>query len=234
MAMSSYRSLSAHGEILTSVERHHHRTTAEKIRLVEESQQAGSSVSFVAHRYGHSPNLLFTLVRSPQSNGIAEASVKTPKRNRRLIPTCAEGGLTGLVRVALSDLFVQVLRLCRAAGLVEFAHVAVDGNKLKANASRHKAMSYGRKRTAEPALAAEVQAWLERAREADAAEDQAHGAGCRGDATPDWMADKATAGSNPRRQGRLGSGGDRFARSGGRERAGGLLGHTLAGPATAR
>lgn len=45
--------------------------------------------------------------------------------------------------VALSELFVQVLHLCRAAGLVQFGHVAVDGTKLKANASRHKAMSYG-------------------------------------------------------------------------------------------
>ena len=62
--------------------------------------------------------------------------------------------------VALSDLFVQVLRLCQAAGLVQFAHVAVDGTKVKANASRHKAMSYGRMKTAEPALAAEVEAWL--------------------------------------------------------------------------
>lgn len=91
---------------------------------------------------------------------------------------------------ALSDLFVQVLRLCRAAGLVGFAHVAVDGTKVKANASRHKAMSYGRMKTAEPALAAEVDAWLSRARESDAAEDRVHGADCRGDETPDWMADK--------------------------------------------
>ncbi|AWV20580.1 Transposase (plasmid) [Roseomonas mucosa] len=44
--------------------------------------------------------------------------------------------------VALADLFMQVLRLCRAVGLVGFAHVAVDGTKLKANASRHKEMSY--------------------------------------------------------------------------------------------
>jgi hypothetical protein len=55
--------------------------------------------------------------------------------------------------VALSDLFVQVLQLCRAAGLVQFGHVAVDGTKLKANASRHKAMSYGRMKTTELALA---------------------------------------------------------------------------------
>src|SRR5215213_8645562 len=86
---------------------------------------------------------------------------------------------------ALSDLFVQVLRLCRAAGLVQFAHVAVDGTKLKANASRHKAMSYGRMKTIEPALTAQVEGWLSRAGEIDAAEDQEHGAERRGDETPD-------------------------------------------------
>ena len=91
---------------------------------------------------------------------------------------------------ALSDLFVQVLRLCRAAGLVQFAHVAVDGTKLKANASRHKAMSYGRMKTVEPALAAEVEEWLDRARETDMAEDAAHGVDRRGDETPDWMASR--------------------------------------------
>lgn len=91
---------------------------------------------------------------------------------------------------ALSGLFVQVLRLCRAAGLVQFAHVAVDGTKLKANASRHKAMSYGRMKTVEPALTAEVEGWLDRARETDVAEDGAHGADRRGDETPDWMASR--------------------------------------------
>src|SRR3982751_3602595 len=85
---------------------------------------------------------------------------------------------------ALSDLFVQVLRLCRAAGLVSFAHVAVDGTKLKANASRHKAMRYGRMKTTEAALAAEVEAWLAQAAEVDAAEDHAHGTDRRGDETP--------------------------------------------------
>lgn len=86
--------------------------------------------------------------------------------------------------VSLSDLFVQVLRLCRAAGLVEFALVAVDGTKRSANASRHTAMSYGRMKTAEPVLAAEVDAWLERAHEADATEGQGHGAGRRGGERP--------------------------------------------------
>lgn len=83
-----------------------------------------------------------------------------------------------------------MLRLCRAAGLVGLAHVAVDGTKLKANASRNKAMSYGRMKTAEPALVAEVEVWLDRAAMADAAEDQAHGAERRGDETLVWMANK--------------------------------------------
>ena len=90
---------------------------------------------------------------------------------------------------ALSALFVQVLRLCQAAGLVKLGHVAVDGTKLRANASKHKAMSYGRMLAQEPKLAAEVQAWLDRAAAADAAEDAAHGE-ARGDETPAWMADK--------------------------------------------
>lgn len=73
---------------------------------------------------------------------------------------------------------------------MRLGHVAVDGAKLKANASRHKAMSYGRMKTAEPKLAAEVAAWLSAAETADAAEDAVHGAEQRGDETPSWMADK--------------------------------------------
>jgi len=91
---------------------------------------------------------------------------------------------------ALSDLFVQVLRLCQAAGLVKLGHVAVDGTKLRANASRHKAMSYQHMLHREPKLAAEVKSWLDQAQAADAAEDAQHGAERRGDETPDWMADK--------------------------------------------
>jgi len=91
---------------------------------------------------------------------------------------------------ALSNLFVQVLQLCRAAGLVQFGHVAVDGTKLKANASRHKAMSYGRMKAAELVLAAEVEGWMARADEIDAVEDNEHGENRRGDEMPGWMADK--------------------------------------------
>ena len=90
---------------------------------------------------------------------------------------------------ALGELFVQVLRLCREAGLVKLGHVALDGTKIKANASKHKAMSYGRMREAEAKLQAEVRAWFARAEAADAEEDRAHGAE-RGDELPDWVADK--------------------------------------------
>jgi len=65
---------------------------------------------------------------------------------------------------ALSDLFVQVLRLCQRAGLTKLGHVAVDGTKLRANASRHKAMSYQRMVTEEPKLAADVACAAERNR----------------------------------------------------------------------
>jgi transposase len=91
---------------------------------------------------------------------------------------------------ALSDLFVQVLRLCQRAGLVKLGHVAVDGTKLRANASRHKAMSYQRMVTEEPKLAADVKAWLDQAEAADQAEDAQHSRERRGDEMPDWVANK--------------------------------------------
>lgn len=90
---------------------------------------------------------------------------------------------------ALGDLFVQVLKLCRKAGLVKLGHVALDGTKLQANASVHKAMSYARMREAEKKLAAEVSAWFARAEASDAEEDDALG-DARGDETPDWVANK--------------------------------------------
>ena len=91
---------------------------------------------------------------------------------------------------ALSALFVQVLRLCEQAGLVKLGHVALDGTKIKANASKHKAMSYERmeKRAAE--LEAEVAKWLTAAEAADTAEDAKHGADKSGDEMPKWVADK--------------------------------------------
>jgi transposase len=91
---------------------------------------------------------------------------------------------------ALQGLFVQVLRLCRQTGLVKLGHVALDGTKIKANASKHKAMSYGRMVEAEPKLAAEVAGWLKAAGRLDESEDRAHGVGRRGDEMPDWVASK--------------------------------------------
>jgi transposase len=90
----------------------------------------------------------------------------------------------------LRGLFVQVLRLCREAGLVKLGHVALDGTKIKANASKHKAMSYARMVEAEPKLAAEVAGWLKTAGQVDGAEDRRHGAERRGDETPAWVANK--------------------------------------------
>src|SRR5436305_4687189 len=91
---------------------------------------------------------------------------------------------------ALSKLFLQILQLCEKAGLVKLGHVALDGTKIKANASKHKAMSYERmeKRAAE--LEAEVAKWLSAAEAADAAEDRLHGRDKTGDEMPEWVADK--------------------------------------------
>lgn len=91
---------------------------------------------------------------------------------------------------ALSGLFGQVLALCERAGLVKLGHVALDGTKIKANASKHKAMSYGRMKQREAELAGEVQAWFERGQAADAAEDEAFGEERRGDELPEWVQSK--------------------------------------------
>lgn len=90
---------------------------------------------------------------------------------------------------ALGELFVQVLKLAEKAGLVKLGHVALDGTKIKANASKHKAMSYERMKKREAELAAEVDGWLKAAEAADTEEDKLHGPK-RGDEMPDWMADK--------------------------------------------
>ena len=91
---------------------------------------------------------------------------------------------------ALAGLFGQVLKLCEQAGFVKLGHVALDGTKIKANASKHKAMSYERmeKRAAE--LEAEVERWLSAAAAADAEEDRAFGRDKSGAELPKWVADK--------------------------------------------
>jgi transposase len=89
---------------------------------------------------------------------------------------------------ALAGLFVQVLRLCQGAGLVALGHVALDGTKVKANTSKHKAMSYDRMAAAEQQLEAQIRALLEQAAQADAEEDAEIGPGQRGDELPAELA----------------------------------------------
>jgi transposase len=91
-------------------------------------------------------------------------------------------------RVALKKLFVQVLKLCQKAGLVKLGHVALDGTKVKANASKHKAMSYERMVKKEEELQAEVEELLRQAEEVDVQEDGKYGKGKRGDELPEELA----------------------------------------------
>ena len=90
----------------------------------------------------------------------------------------------------LQELFVQVLKLCDKAGLVKLGHVAIDGSKIKANASKHKAMSYERMEARAKELETEVEKWFAAAEATDAEEDRLYGRDKRGDELPDWVADK--------------------------------------------
>lgn len=98
---------------------------------------------------------------------------------------------------AIEDLYVQVLQIAYRAGLVELGQVALDGTKLRADASRHKAMSYERMSTREQQLQAEIEelhrqvrAQLDGAEEADQAEDAQFGEGVRGDELPAELASR--------------------------------------------
>jgi transposase len=94
----------------------------------------------------------------------------------------------------LGQLFTQILQLCQKAGLVKLGHVAIDGSKLQANASKHKAMSYDRMEEKEKQLQGEVEKLLAQAAETDAAEDKQYGKGNRGNELTGELA---------RREGRL-------------------------------
>jgi transposase len=89
---------------------------------------------------------------------------------------------------SLAGLFVQVLRVCQKAGLVKLGHVSIDGTKVKANASKHKAMSYKRMKEEEARLEAEVRGLLQKAQSTDEAEDRAYGKNKRGDEIPQELA----------------------------------------------
>lgn len=93
---------------------------------------------------------------------------------------------------ALAGLFHQVLRLAQRAGLVKLGYVALDGTKIRANASKHKAMSYGRMTQEEARLAEEVRKLLQRAEEVDAAEDARYGPDRSGDELPEELRRRET------------------------------------------
>jgi len=171
--------------------------------LVREELDLGAIFAAYRVRCGHPPyhpGLMTALLLYAYCQGIYSS--------RRIERACEERvdfmALTGMAkpdhstickfrsdhREALSELFVQVLSLCREAGLAKLGHVALDGTKMKANASKHAAMSYARMSKLEPELAALVAAWMEQAREADEAEDDEHGPDRRGDEMPDHIQSK--------------------------------------------
>src|SRR6266542_7074384 len=88
-------------------------------------------------------------------------------------------------REAFAEIFGQVLKLCMKAKLVKLGHIALDGTKMKANASKHKAMSYDRMKKQEAELAAKVEDLLRSAEAADAQEDRQHGQGKRSNELPE-------------------------------------------------
>src|SRR4051812_8577454 len=90
--------------------------------------------------------------------------------------------------VRLEALFVEVLKLCALAGLARVGTIALDGTKVKANASRHKAMSYDRMKAEEARLKGEIAGLLADAQAADEAEDVEHGPDRHGDELPDELA----------------------------------------------
>ena len=85
----------------------------------------------------------------------------------------------------LRGLFGQVLQMCRRAGLVRLGHVSLDGTKLRANASKHKAMSYERLLAKRKAYEEEIEGWFKRAEREDAEEDEEHGADDDGFSLPE-------------------------------------------------
>src|SRR6202171_2986525 len=88
---------------------------------------------------------------------------------------------------ALQGLFEQVLAMTLEAGAMKLGRVSLDGTKIKANASKHKAMSYGRMKEKQQQLKEEVEQLLAQAEQADAAEDERYGRGRRGDELPEEL-----------------------------------------------
>jgi len=93
---------------------------------------------------------------------------------------------------SLPGIFVQILKLCEKAGLVGLKHASLDGTKINANASKHKAMSYGRMKTEEQRLEKEIKKLLEKANHLDLKEDRIYGPDRQGDEIPDELARRET------------------------------------------
>ncbi len=91
---------------------------------------------------------------------------------------------------ALGGLFEQVLQLCDKAGLVKLGHVALDGTRIRANASKQKSMSYKTMKRVENQLRGEVERWFREAERLDREEDELYGADKSGDELPAWVSDK--------------------------------------------
>ena len=93
---------------------------------------------------------------------------------------------------AFQGLFLETLRIAQEAGVLKVGRIALDGTKIEANASKHKAMSYARMPERQAALEAEVRRLLEEAEALDRAENQQHGRGRRGDELPAALQEPAT------------------------------------------
>ena len=167
------------------------------LALVLEHLELGEIEAAYASERGQppfDPAMMTALLLYAYCNGVYSSRriAKAAREAGRLHEHCRarSAGFSHRIRLrkrhlkALAGLFTQVLKLCEQAGLVKLGHVALDGTKIKANASEHKAMSYERmeKRAAE--LEAEVERWLSAAEAADAEEDRAFGRDKSGEELP--------------------------------------------------
>jgi transposase len=172
------------------------------VALVRESLDLSEIEASYAGNLGQPPfhpGLMTALLLNGYANGIySSRRIEKATRERADFMMIVAGDVPDFRTIsdfrkrhlpALAQLFVQVLKLCETAGLVKLGHVALDGTKIKANASKHKAMSYERMKKREAELQAEVDRWLAAAEAADAEENKLHGAR-RGDELPRRVADK--------------------------------------------
>lgn len=93
---------------------------------------------------------------------------------------------------ALEHIFAEILLMCSKAGLVKFGHISLDGTKIKANASKHKAMSYGRMKQDIKRLKQEIGQMLQQAEQTDDHEDRLYGKDKRGDELPEELVHRET------------------------------------------